>query len=106
MNQITKYIGLLAILPLAIVALAPDLIGDAYALQKAEGSPGIVSSEVPKIDPPVIKIVSVTNFSGESSTTLLDGVSLSSLLNGDRAINAHNADDASVYTACANLPTR
>ncbi len=43
MNQITKYIGLLAILPLAIVALAPDLIGDAYALQKAEGSPGTVS---------------------------------------------------------------
>jgi len=40
MNQITKYIGLLAILPLAIVALAPDLIGDAYALQKAEGRDG------------------------------------------------------------------
>jgi len=40
MNQITKYIGLLAILPLAIVALAPDLIGDAFALQKAEGSDG------------------------------------------------------------------
>ena len=43
MNQITKYIGLLAILPLAIVALAPDLIGDAYALQKAEGSDGYSS---------------------------------------------------------------
>ena len=40
MNQITKYIGLLAILPLAVVALAPELIGDAYALQKAEGSSG------------------------------------------------------------------
>jgi len=38
MNQITKYIGLLAILPLAIVALTPELIADAYALQKAEGS--------------------------------------------------------------------
>jgi len=37
MNQITKYIGLLAILPLAIVALAPDLIDDADA-QKAKGN--------------------------------------------------------------------
>ncbi len=37
MNQITKYIGLLAILPLALVVLSPDLIGEADA-QKAEGS--------------------------------------------------------------------
>ncbi len=43
MNQITKYIGLLAILPLAIVALKPELIADAYALQKAEGSPGYMA---------------------------------------------------------------
>ena len=43
MNQITKYIGLLAILPLAMVAFAPDLIGDAFALQKAEGSDGYLS---------------------------------------------------------------
>ena len=42
MKQITKYIGLLAILPLAIVALAPELIDDAFA-QNAEGSPGQVS---------------------------------------------------------------
>ncbi len=42
MKQITKYIGLLAILPLAIVALSPDLIGEADAA-KAEGSPGTVS---------------------------------------------------------------
>ncbi len=101
MNQKIKYIGLFAILPLAMVALAPELIGDAYALQKAEGSPGTappksygsatadivcggalcgettdnsvpistVSHEVPKIDPPVIRIVSVTNFSGESENT-------------------------------------
>ncbi len=41
MKQITKYIGLLAILPLALVALAPELVEDAYA-QKAEGSPGTV----------------------------------------------------------------
>ena len=40
----TKYIGLLAILPLAMVALAPDLISDVYA-QKAEGSSG---SQSPK----------------------------------------------------------
>ena len=44
MNQKIKYIGLLAILPLAMVALAPELIEDAYA-QKAEGSPG---SQSPK----------------------------------------------------------
>jgi len=68
MNQITKYIGLLTILPLAMVALAPELVDDAYA-QIAEGSPGTVSNEVPKIDPPVIKIVSVTNFSAESDNT-------------------------------------
>ena len=39
MKQITKYIGLLAILPLALVALAPELVADANA-QPAEGSPG------------------------------------------------------------------
>ncbi len=39
MKQITKYIGLFAILPLAMVALAPELIDDAFAL-KGEGSPG------------------------------------------------------------------
>ena len=44
MKQITKYIGLLAILPLALVALAPELVDDANA-HKAEGSPG---SQSPK----------------------------------------------------------
>ena len=39
MKQITKYIGLLAILPLALIAFSPDLISEADA-QKAEGSPG------------------------------------------------------------------
>ncbi len=39
MNQTIKYVGLLAILPLALVALTPDLIGQADA-QPAEGSPG------------------------------------------------------------------
>ncbi len=33
-----KYIGLFAILPLAMVALAPELVDDAFA-QKAEGTP-------------------------------------------------------------------
>ena len=44
MKQSLKYIGLLAILPLALVALTPDLIGEADA-QKAEGSTG---SQSPK----------------------------------------------------------
>ncbi len=34
MKQITKYIGLLAILPLALIVLTPDLIGDADAYQR------------------------------------------------------------------------
>ena len=42
MKQITKYIGLFAILPLAMVALAPDLVNDAFA-QKSEGNPGQIS---------------------------------------------------------------
>ena len=42
MNQKMKYIGLLAILPLAMIALAPELVDDAFA-QKAEGSPGQTS---------------------------------------------------------------
>jgi len=42
MKQSLKYIGLLAVLHLAMVALAPDLIEDASA-QKAEGSPGTQS---------------------------------------------------------------
>jgi len=42
MNQKMKYIGLFAILPLAMVALAPELVDDAFA-QKAEGSPGTQS---------------------------------------------------------------
>ena len=42
MNQKIKYIGILAILPLVMVALTPDLIGDVLA-EKADGSPGQVS---------------------------------------------------------------
>jgi len=39
MNQKLRYVGLFAILPLALVALSPDFIGEADA-QPAEGSPG------------------------------------------------------------------
>ncbi len=39
MKQSLRYIGLLAILPLVMVALSPDFISEADA-QKAEGSPG------------------------------------------------------------------
>ena len=42
MNQKMKYIGLFAILPLAMIALAPELVNDAFA-QPAEGSPGQLS---------------------------------------------------------------
>ncbi len=39
MNKILRNAGLLAILSLGMVALAPELIGDVYG-QEAEGSPG------------------------------------------------------------------
>ncbi len=42
MNQKMKYIGLMAILPLAMIALAPEFIDVAHA-QKAEGSPSQIS---------------------------------------------------------------
>jgi len=42
MNQKMKYIGLFAILPLAMVALAPELVDDAFA-QKAKGDTGTQS---------------------------------------------------------------
>jgi len=37
-NQKWKYLGLLAILPLAMVSFAPELVDDAYA-QTSEGTP-------------------------------------------------------------------
>ncbi len=37
MNQTLKFIGLLAILPLALVALTPDLIGEANAALSHDG---------------------------------------------------------------------
>jgi plastocyanin len=47
----------------------------------------------------------MNDFSEGTSATLLEGVSLTSLLTGEFAINSHNADDASVYTACGNIPS-
>jgi len=41
-TQKWKYLGLLAILPLAMISLAPELVDDAYA-QKSEGTPSQVS---------------------------------------------------------------
>ena len=38
MNQITKYIGLLAILPLVALAMLPDYIGDADAVKAKNDS--------------------------------------------------------------------
>ena len=50
---------------------------------------------------------SLTSFAGGSGTliTMLDGVSIDSLMNGDFAINSHNSDDASIYTACSDIPS-
>ena len=42
MNQKTKYIGLMALLPLAMIALAPELVDNAFA-QESEGTPSQVS---------------------------------------------------------------
>jgi len=47
MNQVTKYIGLLAILPLAMVALAPSFIGEA----DARGAQDIAFDPVSKAAP-------------------------------------------------------
>jgi len=97
MNQKIKNVVLLTILPIFMIALAPDYIGDAdAATQYSKGTPNqsfgsvgspvcggalcgesttnaeltqVVSNEVPKVDPPVVGIISVNNFSGESPNT-------------------------------------
>jgi plastocyanin len=46
----------------------------------------------------------LTDLDQGTSATLLEGVSLNSLLTGDFAVNSHSAEDSSVYTACGNLP--
>ena len=47
----------------------------------------------------------LTNLSDGASITLLDGVSLESLLTGDFTIIAHHIEDSSLHTACGNLPS-
>jgi plastocyanin len=46
----------------------------------------------------------LTNIADGTSATVLEDVSVASLLTGDFAVNAHNAQDSSVYTACGNVP--
>ena len=92
MNQTLKFIGLLAILPLVMVAIVPDYIGEADATtQYSKGTPNqsfgsadspvcggflcdestentgqikLVSNEEPKVDPPLVGMISLYNFSG------------------------------------------
>ena len=105
MNKTIKNVGLLAILPIFMIALAPDYIGEAdAATQYSKGTPNqsfgsagspvcggalcgesttnsepiqVVSNKVPKVDPPVVGIISVNNFSGESPNTFKAIVKLS-----------------------------
>lgn len=46
----------------------------------------------------------LTDFTDGNSDSMLADVSLESLLTGGFAINAHKAEDPSVYTACGNIP--
>ena len=97
MNQTIKNLGLLTILPLFIVVLAADYIVEAdAATQYSKGTPNqsfgsagspvcggalcgestgniqptqVETNEEPKVNPPVIWIVSVNNFSGNSPNT-------------------------------------
>jgi len=64
MNKTLKFIGLLAILPLALVALTPDLIGEADAyeseeniIQTSNSTLELVSGE--EYITPIIVIISV-----------------------------------------------
>ena len=46
----------------------------------------------------------LTDFTDWDSETMLEDVSLESLLTVGFAINAHYEEDPSVYTACSNIP--
>jgi plastocyanin len=46
----------------------------------------------------------LTNIENGTSGTLVEGVTVASLLTGGFAVNTHNAQDSSIYTACGNLP--
>ncbi len=73
MTQKIKSIGLLAILPLAMVALAPELIGDAYAVNPS--NTGIIGGFIGVIDEtkmtpveggPFVKLTQVNKASANS----------------------------------------
>jgi len=64
MNTTLKFIGLLAILPLALVALTPDLIGEADAFESEENIIQISNSKFELVSgeeyiSPIIVIISV-----------------------------------------------
>ena len=64
MNKTLKFIGLLAILPLALVALTPDLIGEADAYESEENIIQISNSTLELVSgeeyiTPIIVIISV-----------------------------------------------
>ena len=44
MNQILKYVRLFTILPLALIALTPDLIGDADAYQQSDAKVEVIKT--------------------------------------------------------------
>ena len=61
MNQTLKFIGLLAILPLALVALTPDLIGeaDAYELEENISNSSSFSIELVSEEPSIAPIIGI-----------------------------------------------
>ena len=48
----------------------------------------------------------LTDFTDGNSVSTVEGVSLESLLTGGFAVNAHQAGNPKVYTACGNIPAR
>ncbi len=61
MNKTLKFIGLLAILPLALVALTPDLIGeaDAYELEENISNSSSFSIELVSEEPSITPIIAI-----------------------------------------------
>ncbi len=46
----------------------------------------------------------LTDFADGNSVSTVEGVSLESLMTGGFAVNAHQAGNPKVYTACGNIP--
>ena len=46
----------------------------------------------------------LTDFTDGNSVSTVEGVSLESLMTGGFAVNAHQAGNPKVYTACGNIP--